>query len=259
MGFPGDGVPLPVGASNVKCTRRFELGWLGGRFRSREGVPSSYVGCACHALHREERNPYSARKELSSCGLGHTQSLTTQHETFPKTPSAFGMSFCRFEDTSPMRPCITLARRNSLDVTASLNSADTFTSTQVFMAGRYVLCQHIRGLRPLPKASFSVPVNSRPSRHASNAVRGSGVGLYSYVGPDAPSVLYCGSWCDMNPCIRQVRNIDVLPASHLGLRKPTSRLGMNSTLETNVIWGRDQAQAQAPPIYRPSRTSACRI
>ena len=96
------------------------VGWLGGRFRSREGpsppscplsspyvvpladprllgVPNPHMGCACHALHRQERNAYSASvgRTLSSCGLGPPQSLTTQHETFPKTPSALGLSFCR--------------------------------------------------------------------------------------------------------------------------------------------------------------------
>lgn len=61
------------------------------------GVPNPHMGCACHALHRQERNAYSASvgRTLSSCGLGPPQSLTTQHETFPKTPSASGLSFCR--------------------------------------------------------------------------------------------------------------------------------------------------------------------
>ena len=82
----------------------------------------------------------------------------------------------RFEDASPIRPWTQLAGE-TLEVTATLTLAHTPTSTQVFMAGRHVLCQHIRGVRPLPRASFSFPVNSRPSRRASTNVRGSGVGL----------------------------------------------------------------------------------
>ena len=185
------------------------VGWLGGRFRSREGpsppscplsspyvvpladprllgVPNPHMGCACHALHRQERNAYSAsQRGAFKLRLGAYSFADYAARNFPEDtfgPRPLVLSVCstprmnfisfmncdirvrtntifRFEDASPIRPWTQLAGETLVDVTATLTLAHTSTSTQVFMAGRYVLhsvstyvaCDHCPGsLCPFP-------------------------------------------------------------------------------------------------------------
>ena len=150
------------------------------------GVPSTYVGCACHALHRQERNAYSAsQRGAFKLRLGAYSFADYAARNFPEDtfgPRPLVLSVCstprmnfisfmncdirvrtntifRFEDASPIRPWTQLAGETLDDVTATLTLAHTSTSTQVFMAGRYVLhsvstyvaCDHCPGsLCPFP-------------------------------------------------------------------------------------------------------------